>query len=575
MTRHPRGFWFFFCGEFAERCSFYGMRAILLLYMAERLGFGEKAAQKYYFLFTAACYFLPLVGGFLADFVFGKYWTIVGFSLPYILGQYFIGIEDPAYLWGSLCLLAMGSGVIKPNISTLMGMTYDQQRPGNTKLRADAFQLFYMAINIGALLSQTAMPWLRTNYGYRTAFLFPVVLMCVALVLFALGKPYYAREESVLAKAARGEADDSNDPRWKTLGWLAGVFLLVTFFWAIFDQSTGPWVLFANAYMVGPLIDVAGLQLDFTAEQMQALNPLFIVIFTPITMLVWRGFRRAGVNVRPTDKMLVGFLLTALTMGIMAAVAYITPDARPSLKVSFPNGQVVLPAAQEPLAEARLSEDRPLTAFSMTNEGVRLSIDKGQVENGKLSFTDGTIEGEGYKLVVRDGLPDLASSTGIDKSGRGAGLESKFRALDKAPDKAKVTVTTGRFVLENQRSTLWWQVVAYMVLTLAELLVSVTGLEMAFAAAPKSISGVVASGWLLTVALGNLVINVPLTEVYDVMRPGPYFGLLAVMMLGVTVALVWVGSRFNAALDAAGPVGDEKRPAPGPRPEPLMEDPIA
>src|SRR5215475_2796088 len=110
---HPLGFWFFFWGEFAERCSYYGMKAILLLYMAERLHFGDEKATTWYFYFGAACYFLPIVGGYLADNFFGKYWTIVGFSIPYTVGLLILGIETPLFLFIALTLLAMGSGVIK------------------------------------------------------------------------------------------------------------------------------------------------------------------------------------------------------------------------------------------------------------------------------------------------------------------------------------------------------------------------------------------------------------------------------------------------------------------------------
>src|SRR3989440_8499004 len=125
-TSHPRGFYFIFWGEFAERCSYYGMRAILFLYLTQALLFENDRASEVYSYFKAACYFLPLLGGFLADRYFGKYWTIVGFSVPYVLGHFVLGIEDRTALLVALCLLAGGSGVIKPNISTLMGLTYDQ-----------------------------------------------------------------------------------------------------------------------------------------------------------------------------------------------------------------------------------------------------------------------------------------------------------------------------------------------------------------------------------------------------------------------------------------------------------------
>ena len=106
-TGHPTGFWFFFWGEFAERSSYYGMRAILSLYMTERLGIDKSDAGTFMSLFIAACYFLPLLGGYLADNLFGKYWTIVGFSLPYVVGQFIVGIEDNTWCW-ALALLGDG-----------------------------------------------------------------------------------------------------------------------------------------------------------------------------------------------------------------------------------------------------------------------------------------------------------------------------------------------------------------------------------------------------------------------------------------------------------------------------------
>src|SRR5947209_10894407 len=113
LKSHPAGFWFIFWGEFAERASFYGMKAILTLYMIDILGFGKSNASTIMSLFMAGAYFLPLLGGYLADNFFGKYWTIVGFSLPYILGHVIIGYEDRTFLFIALVLLAMGSGTIK------------------------------------------------------------------------------------------------------------------------------------------------------------------------------------------------------------------------------------------------------------------------------------------------------------------------------------------------------------------------------------------------------------------------------------------------------------------------------
>src|SRR5437016_3122505 len=102
ITEHPPGFWFIFWGEFAERCSYYGMRAILVMYMGTQLGLGMANALTYMSLFMAACYLLPLVGGYVADNYLGKYRTIVLFSLPYILGHVILGVENYYCLVGAL-----------------------------------------------------------------------------------------------------------------------------------------------------------------------------------------------------------------------------------------------------------------------------------------------------------------------------------------------------------------------------------------------------------------------------------------------------------------------------------------
>src|SRR5437667_8622446 len=142
---HPPAIWFFFWGEFAERSSYYGMRAILFLYMTTALHLATRDATPTYSAFKMACYFLPLVGGYIADRWLGRYWTIVGFSVPYVAGQFLLTIPERYALYPALFLLAGGSGVIKPNISTLLGQTYDQKRPGNEILRRSAFLWFYLS----------------------------------------------------------------------------------------------------------------------------------------------------------------------------------------------------------------------------------------------------------------------------------------------------------------------------------------------------------------------------------------------------------------------------------------------
>src|SRR5262245_36717825 len=226
--RHPTAIWFFFWGEFAERASFYGMRAILPLYLTTVLGFSDADGGERYYWFKMAAYFLPLLGGIVADRWLGRYWTIVGFSVPYVLGHFVLGIEDRFWCMIALfALLVPATGVIKPNISSLLGETYDQQRPGQDSLRVSGFQYFYFAINVGALISMFVVPIIRTKYGYATAFQFPAWLMVGALAIFALGKPFYAKEPK-----NRDKTPAQRQEQRATLGWFVVIVALLAWYLA-------------------------------------------------------------------------------------------------------------------------------------------------------------------------------------------------------------------------------------------------------------------------------------------------------------------------------------------------------
>ena len=315
LGNHPVGFWFIFWGEFAERCSYYGMRAILATYMADVLGFGKGNAGMYMSFFIAACYLLPLIGGWVADNYLGKFNTIVWFSIPYILGHFILGLENPICLFVALSLLAMGAGVIKPNISTLMGMTYDQQRPGQESLRSQAFSIFYMSINIGAAISQFAIPPIKETYGYWVAFLFPAVLMALAFLFFVAGKRFYAVE---VIEQKKFTTEDYADMR-RVLRKIAPVFLTVMFFWAIFDQSASTWIFFGNVYQETFSLPLVG---KMTAERIQFFNPVLIVLFLPFVAYLWTALEKRGIYVKPTTKLMGGFFLTGLCMLIMAFPGY-------------------------------------------------------------------------------------------------------------------------------------------------------------------------------------------------------------------------------------------------------------
>lgn len=615
---HPIGFWFFFWGEFAERCSYYGMRAILAKYMTSSLGVDEGDAGLFMSIFIAACYFFPLVGGYLADNYFGKYWTIVGFSIPYVVAQFLVGFENQYVVFFALSLLAMGSGVIKPNISTLMGLTYDQQRPGQNQLRTSAFSWFYMAINIGAALSQFAMPWLRNKYGYQVAFLFPAALMTVALIIFALGKRFYAKETIAPATTDPVAKAAERKLKFATLKSIGSLFLLVMFFWAIFDQSASTWIFFADTYMDSTLFGLrddgttlllspaatesvtgAGASVinaftglfggkpvgstqsfGMSADAIQGFNPLFIIMGVPISVWFFKFMARRGREVKATRKLLVGFILTASTMFIMAYAGTLGGTKQTVVKITTANGEFLFPAAQSPMKDIAAPDgkaDLKIGATTLAIEGWSYDAKK---KKATISGMRGALP-EGKILVLKEGGVDFAKSqiadgdrlqlpgalsaaftpgeyasgadkvvvSGANKFEAKVGEPVKPTSSEEAKEPAKTTVENIEWVAPAERVTVWWQVFAFLIITIAEILISVTGLELAFVAAPPTMKSFVTAMWLVTVFLANILVNAPITKfLWPIMEPPAYFAMLGAAMLVVTVILVPVAQRFDRTM---------------------------
>jgi POT family proton-dependent oligopeptide transporter len=331
-NRHPRALYFFFWGEFAERASYYGMRAIVPLYLTSVLHFSDKDGGTIYYWFKMAAYFTPLLGGIIADRWLGRYWTIVGFSIPYVLGHFVLGIENwVACIIALFLLLAPGTGVIKPNISSLLGQTYDEQRPGQDGLRNSGFQWFYFAINVGALISMFAVPMIRDRQGYATAFQFPAWLMVGALAIFAAGKPFYAKEQIV----ARVKTPEERREQRAVLARLFGVFALIVLWWMAYEHNDSIWVFFARDYMNHqdtaftipswlPSWLGGGELYEPKADAYQYINSLFVLIFIPFFNVIFRQIDPNMNRITPVRKILAGFLFTAAAVGVMMYAAYLT-----------------------------------------------------------------------------------------------------------------------------------------------------------------------------------------------------------------------------------------------------------
>jgi POT family proton-dependent oligopeptide transporter len=324
-NRHPKGFWFVFWGELAERASFYGMKALLVLYMIDKLGYTDANSSTVASFFTAACYLLPIAGGYIADRWLGKFRTIIYFAIPYIIGHIILGsFTSEVGLYIALALLAGGSGSIKPNISTLMGRMYEEQ--GKSHLLSQAFSWFYMAINIGAASTMTTLPFIRDHYGYSVAFMAPTIMMALSLGVFYLGKKHYPKED-LRRLAITVRTPQQRHEQRATLVRLSRLFLFIVFFWSIFDQSYSTWTLFARDYLV---LDTWFGRIP--PDAIQGLNPILIVIMSPFFAWLWMKTDRN--KVRPLSsprKMLIGFILVLLCMALMTVAGFLATSSKVSI----------------------------------------------------------------------------------------------------------------------------------------------------------------------------------------------------------------------------------------------------
>ena len=318
--------------EACERFSYYGMSGILVLYMTSRLAMGDAQAKELVHLSKMAIYLLPLLGAWLADRWFGRYWTIMTLSLFYCLGHGVLAIGEGTQ-WGlclGLGLIALGAGGIKPCVSSFMG---DQFGPGKKQLLPKAFGLFYWAINFGSFFAFIIIPWTRDKYGYGWAFGIPGLFMLLAWIVFAIGTPRYVRVPpagpragflavlwtavtrrhrrsagaSFLDPARAVHGDEAVDAA-KMLVGILGVFAVAPFFWALYDQTSTSWILQGNKMAA---VDICGWTLN--AETMQSINPVMVMVLIPVlTALVYPLLARRGRDVSPLPRMACG-------MGLLAA----------------------------------------------------------------------------------------------------------------------------------------------------------------------------------------------------------------------------------------------------------------
>jgi POT family proton-dependent oligopeptide transporter len=344
---HPVGLYVLFFTEMWERFSYYGMRALLVLYMTQHLikhteagayvfGFGalrggleavfgpmtaQPLSSQIYGLYTAFVYLTPLFGGMLADRVYGQRKTVLIGGVLMAIGHFLMAFESMFLL--ALFFLILGNGCFKPNISTQVGNLYPHGDPRRDK----AFTIFYMGINLGAFFSPFVCGTLGQVYGWHYGFTAAGVGMVIGLLVYIWGQRYLAEDNLTKTQEAHVKVEPLTKKEWRGIFALIVLCILNISFWGVYEQQGNTIQLFADQST-----DWHIFGWEMPSTWFQALNPLFIFAFAPLLNMLWT--RQAKKKKEPTSvaKMAIGSVL--LGLGFLPLI-YVVHGLSPEIKISF------------------------------------------------------------------------------------------------------------------------------------------------------------------------------------------------------------------------------------------------
>lgn len=321
---HPVGLYVLFFTEMWERFSYYGMRAILVLYLVAKtesanpgLGWTNGEALALYGWYTMLVYVMSIPGGWIADKMFGQKKTVLYGGILLLAGHSILAIEEMWAFYSGLGLIILGVGLLKPNISTMVGGLY---KKGDIR-RDKGFTIFYIGINVGAFLSALIVGYVGENYGWHYGFGLAGIGMALGLLQYMLGQKYLRGVGDFLGASDNEEAKAAmNTPLTKVekdrVVVLFISFLLVIIFWGAFEQAGG----LMNIYASEKTNRLLGT-FEVPASWFQSLNALFIILLGTSVAGYWAKRKLKGKLATSLFKMIVGLIIMGTGFFFMTAAA--------------------------------------------------------------------------------------------------------------------------------------------------------------------------------------------------------------------------------------------------------------
>jgi POT family proton-dependent oligopeptide transporter len=304
-----------------ERFSFYCMLSILSLYMNEQfggggLGFSTDKTSQIYGLYVGWVYFTPFLGGIIADRLFGIRKTIIIGGIFMMCGHFLLAFRPLPFFFAALCCLIIGNGCFKPNISVMLGNLYRDM----PEKKDDAYNIFYMGINVGAFFSPLVAAYLRSLHpihGWHYAFAAAGVGMIISLLTFTIFQRHVRAGENISGSDAADQGMGkevvlTKEQARRRVTTLLIIFGVVIFFWMAFHQNGLTLTFWARD----------ATRTSLSPELFQSVNPFFVLMFTPLLVVFWNILRRRKFEPSTAAKLGIGMLLTAGCYAIMASAAF-------------------------------------------------------------------------------------------------------------------------------------------------------------------------------------------------------------------------------------------------------------
>jgi POT family proton-dependent oligopeptide transporter len=344
----PRSFFNIIGGEFAERNSFYSLAVLTPTFLSVQFGMSQNDSAGVMYLFNTMAYATCVIGGIIADWYLGRYRAVLYFAWMTVLGHILLSVfvgQQSGFLV-ALFLIAIGTGFIKPNISSLLGDQFTGAQAGDETQLTRAFNWFYFTINAGSVLSFTIAPVLAgmQGIGPAGAYAFPAIMMTLALFLLWTGRARYTITPptgtpkttfvGMNIEALKLRFSRPGENPWRLLETKYGVekvdamlavwrvsafFLFVPLVWSAYHTNGIDWLLDVSSDDV----DKTFFGITFKAGQLQTVNPVCILTFIPVSMWMFaRIEKRQGRAISTKQKMLLGFILICAAILLQSYVSH-------------------------------------------------------------------------------------------------------------------------------------------------------------------------------------------------------------------------------------------------------------